>query len=255
MSALIELENASIMLRARRVVNGANVKVERGAIVALLGPNGAGKTSLIRGGMGLIPVKTGEARIYGAPSRDMSPPLRARRAAYLPQQPEAAWPIRVEALAALGRFPYGGLPGKLAKDDARAVDWAIEACGLGPLRERRLDELSGGERIRAHLARALAQGAPLLVLDEPTAGLDPAQTLIIADILRAHAGKEGGVLFSTHDIALAARLVHEVVLLKAGETVAQGAPGVALTSEALTAAYGRPGEMAEIAGAPAVAFR
>jgi iron complex transport system ATP-binding protein len=178
---------------------------------------------------------------------------RALRAAYLPQRPQAIWPLTVEAIVALGRFAYGAAPDRLGARDQAAVDAAIEACALGLLRKRRMDEISGGEKARAHLARALAQQAPLLALDEPTAGLDPSQALGVAEILRVHAAKGGAVLFSTHDITLAASVAHRVVLLSAGRVVAEGAPETALTAEALAAAYGRPARLQRV-GAVLVAL-
>ncbi|MBC7769918.1 MAG: ABC transporter ATP-binding protein, partial [Phycisphaerales bacterium] len=139
--------------------------------------------------------------------------------------------------------------------DQAAVDAALQACAMAPLRARRMDEISGGEKARAHIARALAQQAPLLMLDEPTAGLDPAQTLTVANILRQHAADGGGVLFSTHDIALAASTAHRVVLLREGREIAAGAPDSALTPAALEAAYGRVGELTRIGNTYVAVFR
>jgi iron complex transport system ATP-binding protein len=240
-----------VALKARAVVNSISLSIVSGEIVALLGPNGAGKTSLIRAALGFIPLSSGEARLAGADPRALSPRERALRAAYLPQRPRSIWPISVEHLVALGRYAYGAAPDRLSSNDQIAVDAAITACGLEGLRNRGMDEISGGEKGRAHLARALAQHAPLLVLDEPTAGLDPAQALAVADILRTHAS-HGAVLFSTHDVALAARTAHRVVLMRGGRLVAEGAPEIALTQEALEAAYGRKGRL-ERAGETLVA--
>jgi iron complex transport system ATP-binding protein len=165
---------------------------------------------------------SGEVKLGGASVQTLSARDRALRAAYLPQRPQTIWPISVEALVALGRFAHGSVPDRLGPEDQRAVDAAIDACALGGLRMRRMDEISGGEKARAHLARALAQHAPLLLLDEPTAGLDPAQALGVADVLRAHTKKGSAVVFSTHDIALAASVAHRVLLMKAGRIITQG---------------------------------
>lgn len=254
MSALLEIANAVVALGGRHVVHGMSLSIEPGDCVALLGPNGAGKSSLIRAGLGLIELAQGRARIFGADARSMAPDLRARRVAYLPQKPEAAWPVTVESIAALGRFAHGAAPNRLAPADAKAVDAALAACSLTALRKRRMDEISGGERVRAHLARTLAQGAPLLVLDEPTAGLDPAQSIAVADILIAHAAREGGVLFSTHDVSLAFRAAKRVLLMREGKLLADGAPRAALTPEALEAAYGRAARIVEENGAATALF-
>jgi iron complex transport system ATP-binding protein len=253
MSALLALTNASVALGGARVVADVLLCVAPGEIVALLGPNGAGKTSLLRAAMGLLPLAGGQARLGAEDPRVLSARERALRAAYLPQRPSAIWPIAVESLVALGRFAYGAAPDRLKPADQAEVDAALAACKLETLRARRMDEISGGEKARAHLARALAQQAPLLLLDEPTAGLDPAQALGVAEILVAHAAKGGAVVFATHDVALAARFAHRVLLLREGAAIAQGAPD-ALTPGALEAAYGRKGRVERIGGAFVAAF-
>jgi iron complex transport system ATP-binding protein len=254
MSALLELASASVRLGSRHVVENVTLSVKVGDIIALLGPNGAGKTTLLRAAMGLIALDAGKARLRGVDPRAMPARLRATRAAYLPQRPQAIWPVSVECLVALGRFAYGAAPLSLGDKDQAAVDRALDACGLNAFRARRMDEISGGEKARAHLARALAQEAPLLVLDEPTAGLDPAQALVVADILRAHAAGGGACLFSTHDVGLAARVAGRVLLLREGKAIAEGAPAAALTPGALEAAYGRKGRLEKVGGALVAAF-
>lgn len=254
MSALLSLIDLDVALNGRAVVRGVSLQVSPGEIIALLGPNGAGKTTLMRAALGAVAHQAGELRLGGADPNTLSARARALRAAYLPQRSQAIWPVSVEHLVALGRYAYGAAPDRLAKADQDAVDVALRACGLEALRMRRMDQVSGGEKARAHLARALAQQAPLLVLDEPTAGLDPAQALSVSEILRRRAGEDGGVLFSTHDVALAASTAHRVVLLREGAIVAEGAPHAALTPEALSAAYGRVGRLHDLGGAFAVAF-
>lgn len=254
MTALLELVGVSVLLRKQLVVAEVSLAIARGEIVALLGPNGAGKTTLMRAALGLAPIEFGTARLMGDDPLFLSARARALRAACLPQRPQSIWPISVEALVALGRFAHGAAPDRLAAADQAAVDAALEACALTSLRTRRMDEVSGGEKARAHLARALAQHAPLLVLDEPTAGLDPAQSLGVAEILRTHASSGGAVLFSTHDVALAASVAHRVMLLKDGHVIAEGAPEAALTPEALKQAYGRKGELTRIGDTYAATF-
>lgn len=253
MSALLSIADLSVELGGRRVVDAVSLKIGAGDVVALLGPNGAGKTSLMRAGLGLIAGSSGAANLSGAPSHALSARERALRAAYLPQRPQAIWPVSVANLVALGRYAYGAAPDRLSAEDQAIVDAALEACAMTHLRARRMDEISGGEKARAHLARALAQRAPLLMLDEPTAGLDPAQALAVAEILRTHA-HSGGVLFSTHDIALAARAADRVMLVREGRVIAQGAPGAALTPGALEAAYGRKGRLERVGAHYAASF-
>ncbi|MBX3431203.1 MAG: ABC transporter ATP-binding protein [Hyphomonadaceae bacterium] len=237
MSALLSCSNVSVELGKTRALVEVSFDVQPGEVVALLGANGAGKTNLLLASLGLVPF-AGQAKLGDASAHALSARDRALRAAYLPQRPQAIWPISVEALVALGRFAHGAAPDRLGPIDQGVVEEAIEACALGALRRRRMDEISGGEKARAHLARALAQRAPLLLLDEPTAGLDPAQALGVADILRAYAAKGGAAVFSTHDIALAAETADRVLLLRAGRIIAEGTPSVALTPDALRDAYG-----------------
>ncbi|MBL8531375.1 MAG: ABC transporter ATP-binding protein [Hyphomonadaceae bacterium] len=248
------VRNASVDLGARRVVDDVSITLEAGEIVALLGPNGAGKTSLMRACLGLLPLTGGDVSLQGVDPRRLSARLRALRAAYLPQRPQAVWPVSVASLVALGRFAHGAAPDRLSPRDQAAVDAALEACGLSDLRDRRMDHISGGEKARAHLARALAQQAPILVLDEPSAGLDPAQALGMAHILRARAASGGAVLFSTHDVALAAGIADRVVLMRSGRVMAAGAAEQALTPDALAAAYGRSGRLTRVDGGYAAVF-
>lgn len=247
------LDQVSVTLGARGVVHDVSIDVEHGKVVALLGPNGAGKTTLMRAALGLAACE-GKVLLDGVDPHTMSARERALRAAYLPQRPQAIWPVSVESLVALGRFAHGAAPDRLRAPDQAAVDAALEACGLTAMRTRRMDELSGGEKARAHLARALAQQAALLVLDEPTAGLDPAQAMAVASILRRTA-EEGAVLFSTHDVTLAVRYADHIVLLRDGRVIAQGAPREALSPDNLRVAYGVEGRIEQVGDALAAIFR
>lgn len=251
--SVLALNGVGVTLGRQRVLEAISLRVGAGEIVALLGPNGAGKTSLLRAALGLLACE-GEVDLAGADPRGLSARQRALRVAYLPQRPQTIWPISVEALVALGRFAHGAAPDRLGERDQAAVDAALEACALQQLRRRRMDRISGGEKARAHLARALAQGAPLLVLDEPTASLDPGQTLGIADILRRHATGGGAVLFATHDVSLAVRVADRVLLLREGKELAHGPPAAALSSEALTQAYGRKGQLHAFGAVHVAAF-
>jgi iron complex transport system ATP-binding protein len=255
MSPLLGFATATVSLGRKPVVRDVSLRVSTGEIVALLGPNGAGKTSLIRAALGFAPLDRGTVRLGNADPGSLSARQRALCAAYLPQRPQSIWPVSVERLAALGRYAHGAPPDRLSATDQSAVDLALEACGLTALRDRRMDQISGGEKARAHLARVLAQHAPLLLLDEPTAGLDPAQALGVADILRKHANVAGAVLFSTHDVALAARTAHRVVLMREGAVISEGAPESALSEASLTEAYGREGRVERVGADIVAVFR
>jgi iron complex transport system ATP-binding protein len=254
MSASVTLRSVSVNLGKTRALDKVTLAINPGEVVSLLGPNGAGKTTLIRASLGNVEAE-GEIALGGDDPRKLSARDRALRAAYLPQRPQSIWPISVEALVALGRYAHGASPDRLGPRDQAAVDAALRSCALESLRARRMDEISGGEKARAHLARALAQQAPLLLLDEPTAGLDPAQSLGVAEILRAHAERGSAAVFSTHDIALAASISHRVLLMKHGRVIAEGAPEAALTPKMLETAYGRAAQLTRVDGGFAAIFR
>jgi len=226
--SLLRLRDLSVTLRDRPVVAGVSLDVGPGELVGLIGANGAGKTTLMRAALGLVPA-TGESSLTA-----LSPEARARAAAWMPQAREIAWPVTVETLVALGRLPHGRRPGPA---DAAAVDAALERMALGPFRKRTATRLSGGEQARALIARALAQETPLLMADEPIAGLDPAHQIATMEVFRSLAGEGRGVLVSLHDLGLAARHCTRVVALSAGRVVADGPPAEVLTDTLLARAF------------------
>ena len=155
------------------VVDGVTLEVQPGQFIGLIGPNGAGKTTLLRGALGLLP-STGKSSLIAMPGA-----ARAKAVAWLPQEREIAWPVSVASIVALGRVPHGG--GGLAH---AAVDRALAAMGLTGFRDRRATDLSGGEQARVLIARALAQETPLILADEPIAGLDPAAQIAAMEVFR-----------------------------------------------------------------------
>jgi iron complex transport system ATP-binding protein len=238
MSALLEFTSASVLLGARLAAADVSLIISRGDIVALLGANGAGKTTLLRAALGFAPVRFGTVKLGDTDPAFLSARQRALRAAYLPQRPQAIWPVSVEKLVALGRYAHGAAPDRLGARDQAAVDAALEACALTPLRERRMDEISGGEKARAHLARALAQQAPLLLLDEPTAGLDPAHARSVFAMLRAQCDRGHAAIVVTHDLDLALRYGRSLWLVAQGRLAARGAPADVLVQVATREAFG-----------------
>lgn len=231
-------KDLSVKAGATTLVNGANLRLVPGELVALLGPNGAGKTSLLKAALGLEKRSAGFARLDGSDSAKLSPIERARRVAYLPQQRPLAWPNTVRDVVALGRYAYGAAPGRLSPEDAAAVDQAIKRCDLKELIDRQTDTLSGGELARVHCARAFAADAPLLVADEPVAALDPRHQFRIMDIVREYVDGGCGALVVLHDITLAARYATRIVWMKDSRIVADGAPEDTLTPERLADIYG-----------------
>ncbi len=234
---LLEIDGLSARLGGRRVLDGVSLGVAAGECVGLIGPNGAGKSTLLRAALGLIPAG-GTRRLGGAPLAALAPAERARRAAFLPQEREIGWPVSVAALVALGRAPHRPAFAPESAADRAAVAAAMARMDVGRFADRPATALSGGERARALIARALAQEAPLLLADEPAAGLDPAHQIALMETFAALAAEGRAVLASLHDLALAARWCGRIVLLDRGRVVADGPPRAVLTPERLAAVYG-----------------
>ncbi len=248
---LLALDSLTVRRGPCPVVDGVSAAIGEGELVGLIGPNGAGKTTLMRAALGLIPSE-GSVALGGVPLTRLSPRERALRAAYLPQDREIAWPVRVETLVGLGRTPHlppGRAPGPA---DRAAVEEALTRMDLLAFRERPATELSGGERARALIARALAQEAPLLLADEPAAGLDPAHQLQLMAALRDLAAAGRGVLVSLHDLGLAARWCGRLILMHRGRLLADGAPEDVLTPDRLAAVYGITAHVARDAHGPLI---
>ena len=213
------------------VVDDVSFEARPGDCIGLIGPNGAGKTTLLRALQGL-------ERHSGTSSLAELPPAeRARTAAWLPQAREIAWPIAVEALVALGRLPHLPTGARLRAQDQQAVDRALARMGLENFRARRATELSGGEQARVLIARALAQDTPLLLADEPAAGLDPAAQIAALKTFRALADEGRSVIVSLHDLTLAARFCTRLLLMDRGRLVADGAPREVLTPDRLAQVF------------------
>lgn len=221
------LTQATARMGGRAVLDDVDLGLNPGELVALCGPNGAGKTSVLRAALGLMRLEAGAAPLAVLPDR-----ARAERAAYLPQERRIAWNLPAVEVAALGA-PF--LSGEAALERARE---ALDEAGVGHLADRGVAEMSGGERARVLLARALASGAPLLLADEPAAGLDPDARLLVMERLRARASGERAVLVSLHDLGLAARFADRVMVMRHGRIAAEGAPMQALRPEILQTVFG-----------------
>jgi len=232
----LDLHDLTVRRGLCPVVDGVSLTVAPGEFVGLIGPNGAGKTTLMRAALGLLPFQ-GRSTLAALP-----PAARARAAAWLPQARDIAWPVSVADLVALGRLPHG--PGG---DGAAAVERALARMGLSGFRDRRATELSGGEQARALIARALAQEAPVLLADEPIAGLDPAAQIAAMQVFGTEAAGGRAVLAALHDLGLAARHCTRLVVLSAGRLVADGPPRAVLVPEVLGPVFGIRAHLAETA--------
>lgn len=214
------------------VVDHVDLNVTEGEVVGLIGPNGAGKTTLMRGALGLLPHE-GKSNLTEA-----SPAERARAAGWLPQERHIAWPVSVRTLVALGRVPHLPRGQRLSDADAGAVDRALDRMGLRAFQDRDATRLSGGEQARVLIARVLAQETPLILADEPIAGLDPAAQIATMQVFGTLAKEGRSVVVSLHDLGLAVRHCTRLVVLDRGQKCADGPPKEALTPEILQNVFG-----------------
>jgi iron complex transport system ATP-binding protein len=234
----LALDGISVTLGGKKVVDGLAAHVEEGEWVAVIGPNGAGKTTALRAVARLVDYEGG-VRIFGEDAAALTRRQLARVIALVPQVPLVPGDITVREYVLLGRTPYVSYLGAEKRSDHAAVDAALEHLDLEAFRYRRLDTLSGGERQRVTLARALAQDAPILLLDEPTAALDVGrqqQVLELVDSLRATRGLT--VVSTMHDLTLAGQYADRLLLLDGGKLVAAGSAADVLTQALITEHYG-----------------
>jgi iron complex transport system ATP-binding protein len=233
----VEISAVSVDLSGYRALDGVSLSVPEGAWVTVIGPNGAGKSTLLRTLAGLVPF-AGGIEFSGVPLRRLSRRDRARLVAIVPQAPVVPPGMAVFDYVLLGRTPYLPALGRESAGDLAAVDVVLDRLDLAGFAGRRLESLSGGERQRAFLARALAQGATLLLLDEPTTALDighQQEVLELVDRLR----RDGGltVISTMHDLSIAGEYADRLVLLAGGHIVASGPPREVLTEELLSEYY------------------
>ena len=210
---------------------GISLTLRPGEVTAICGPNGAGKSSLLTCLAGLAGKG---AALDGTPLEAMAPRARARVLGYLPQSADVAWDVSVETLVGLGRLPWGDD----AAQDHAAIEAALAALALGPLRARPVSQLSGGERARALLARVLAGSPGWLLADEPLANLDLAHQLALLAHFRTLAAGGLGVVLVLHDLAHAMNHADRVVVLDQGRVVADGAPEQALAQDVIAKVWG-----------------
>jgi iron complex transport system ATP-binding protein len=240
--SLLHLENLTVKRGSCPVLDGISLIVGQGEFVGLIGPNGAGKTTLLRAALGLLPHQ-GRSNLA-----TLSPKDRARIAAFLPQSRDIAWPVTVEAIVALGRVPHHA--GLIRAQDQAAIDRALDRMGLVGFRARTATALSGGEQARVLIARALAQETPLLLADEPVAGLDPAAQIRTMQVFADLAAEGRSVIASVHDLGLAARHCTRLILLETGRIAADGPPRDVLSDSLLARVFGVQGFHAETPDGP-----
>ena len=229
--AAIAIAGLSVRLGAATVLDRLDLEVAAGEWLNVIGPNGAGKTTLLRAILGSAPF-AGAVRVAGL--ADRRPAARARMLAYVPQTPVMPAGMAVIDYVLLGRTPHRGVFAGDSARDLKVAGEVLDRLDLGPLAGRELRSLSGGERQRAVLARALAQQAPVLLLDEPTTALDlghQQDVLELVEELRREAGLT--VVATLHDLTLAARYGDRVALLAGGRIVERGDPARVLTPDTI----------------------
>lgn len=234
MSAHLNIISASASHGDRPVLSDIEFAVQPGELVCLVGPNGAGKSTLLKLAAGILPAITGTVQLGGVDLANLSARQRAQRMAWLPQERHSAWAMRGVDIVALGRFAHEGRPYERLPETARAmIGEAIDRCGASGFAHRPVDTLSGGEKARVHLARALASHAPLLLLDEPLNALDPRHQLDVMALLRAEAVGGTAIVLALHDLAMACRHADRVIVLDGGQIAADGPPADALDASIL----------------------
>jgi iron complex transport system ATP-binding protein len=235
---MIELENVSVRLGDTEALRGISFSVAEGEWVAVIGPNGAGKTTALRALCGLV-AYAGAIHIAGRDTRTLSRRALARLTALVPQIPETPPGLTVAEYVLLGRTPHLGYFAMESAGDRSAAERALDRLELRPFASRSLTALSGGELQRVVLARALAQEAPILLLDEPTTALDLGRQQQALELV--HTMREGSALTivsTMHDLTLAGQYADRLVLLDRGEIVADGTPADVLSTANVSAYYG-----------------
>ncbi len=238
---ILEVDSLKVVYGSRPVLKDISFQVRAGEILGVIGPNGAGKTTLIRALSGVLPPAAGKVLVGGQDLMALKPVERARRVAVVPQARNLPPAFTGWELVVLGRTPHLNWLGQVSPRDEQRVRQALERAQALDLADRRLGELSGGEQQRLLLARAMAQDAPFLLLDEPTAHLDLQHQISLLDQVNRLARQENlGVVAALHDLNLVSRYADRVALLVEGELRALGQPGEVLRPDLLEQVYQVP---------------
>ncbi len=219
-------------------VAGASLRIEAGEVIGVIGPNAAGKSTLARLCCGLLAPRAGTVALQGTLLVRLTRRERAQRVSFLPQQPPHDLAFTAREVALMGRAPHLGLWSLEGPGEFQRAEAALAETDALDLADRPVTQLSGGERQRVFLARAFAQEAALLVLDEPTVALDLAHQVLLVNALRRRARHGGGAMLVLHDLALAGAACDRLVLMDRGRTVAQGTPAEVLRADVLSPVYG-----------------
>jgi iron complex transport system ATP-binding protein len=242
MEPLLELRDAAVGYQGKTVLSGLSLQVRRGELVVLAGPNGSGKTTLLKTAAGIIAPQAGTVNLFGKNAAGMNRRERAGKAAILFQGTLINWPFTVEEIVKQGQFSkrnfWGNLDEAVKEDAETAVREAMLEAGLAGYEDRLVTEISGGELQRVLIARSIAQGAELLLLDEPVNNLDPKYQNAVMDLVRQMTRRGRGVLVSLHDLNLAALYADRIAFVTQGRIAFTGTPAEILTTDTLDHVYG-----------------
>ncbi|MBB5933283.1 heme ABC transporter ATP-binding protein [Streptomyces zagrosensis] len=236
-----DVRDVRVTLGGRRVLTDVCLEIRAGQVLALVGPNGAGKSTLLAALAADLPAESGTVRIDGRLAADWSPPELALRRAVLPQSAALSFPFTVEEVVRMGRAPWAGT--RAEDEDDPAVASAMATTEVAEFAQRSFGALSGGERARVALARVLAQRAPLLLLDEPTAALDLRHQELVLRVCQERAAAGDAVVVVLHDLGLAAAYADHAAVLHEGSVAADGPPGEVFDAKLLSSVYRQPVEV------------
>jgi iron complex transport system ATP-binding protein len=234
---LLQGRGLSRKFGARQILDEVNIELRAGEMLGLIGPNGAGKSTLLKLLAGLLEPDTGSLVLGRRHYTEITPQQRARQIAWLAQRGEVHWPVTVETLLELGRAPHLSPWQRPTERDRQVIEQVLTECELSDLRERTVDTLSGGERARVLLGRALVTEPRILLADEPVAALDPAHQFDMLSLLSNYCKADRGIILILHDLSLAAHFCQRLQLLHRGRTLAVGSAASVLSTENLQAAY------------------
>ena len=234
---LVEVDDLWVSLGGTTILRGVDATVDRGRLVGLVGPNGAGKTTLLRTVAGAVTPDAGSITVAGERIGDLPSKATSRLVTTVPQDTTVAFEFDVRTVVGMGRHPHRSRIGRWTEADTAAVERALDRTDTRQFADRAVTTLSGGERQRVLLARALAQGTPVLLLDEPTGSLDINHQVRTLELVRELVADGRTVVAAIHDLDLAARYCEQLLLLSGGEVVAAGAPASVLTESAVGEAF------------------
>jgi len=235
---LLQAEGLRVSHATVHALDGVDMRLDAGEILGVLGPNGSGKSTLLRVLLGAQRPDAGTVRLQGLPLTTLPPRTRARTLTMVAHTRPPDFALTVRDVVGLGRIPHEGLLGTSHPGDAEAIARALAQTDTDGLADRGIATLSSGELQRAHLARAFAQEARVLLLDEPTANLDPLHQLTAMRLLRGFAAKGGAAVVVLHDLTLAARTCDRLLVLEAGRVRAEGPARTALDEALLADVFG-----------------